>query len=820
MNRLLLLPCVLAFFACTTPSEPTRPTTVPSSTTLPGLFPLTVDGKTGQVWIDLPPADERGVHATFLYAEGLTTGLGSNPVGLDRGEMSGPWVVEFRSLGDKVLLERPNLAYRASTTNVDEQRATEESFATSVLWAGKAESDRDGVRVEITSLLVRDAHGVIGSLSGDGGSWQLDKDRSGVDPAACLAFPDNLALEARLTFTSRNPGRHVRATAPDSNAVTLTQHHSFIRLPDDGYTPRLHDPRSGAFSVGFQDYAAPLDGDLRTRFAVRHRLEKQSPRSPRSKPVEPIVYYVDRGAPEPVRSALIEGASWWAEAFEAAGFEDAYRVELLPEGVHPLDVRYNVIQWVHRSTRGWSYGNAMSDPRTGEIIKGHVSLGSLRVRQDRRLFEGLAGTEKTGTGLPDDPIQLSLARIRQLAAHEVGHTLGFAHNFTASTANRASVMDYPAPLIHVRPDGDLDFSQAYDVGIGEWDKVTVRWLYSEFSEEQEGDALDAILVEAADRGLRYHSDSDARAAGSAQPYANLWDNFADPITGLENALAVRRIALGRFGEHNLPTGQPRAELEEVLAPVYFHHRYQIDAAVKMLGGVDFDHVMAGDGAAPMAFVSAEQQARALEVLLSCLQPAELDLPDRVLDLLGPRPPGARRDREQFSGSTAPMFDSLGAANTAAEMVVSGILNPQRCARLVEQHRRDPNLPSLLSVLEDLTDAVFLDEALAARDTELRRNTQWVVVRGLIRLASNPSASFAVRTRAEGRLGRLLEEGHLSSPTDEQGFAHYQYLRFAIERYLGRRSTDESPLPAPPEAPPGSPIGTPLLFENLCGCGQH
>ena len=784
-----------------------------------GLFDLYVDPDAGRAWLVLPPPDAAGVHATFLYAEGLTTGLGSNPVGLDRGQMRGPWLVSFVALGGKVLLERQNLAFRASSDDPEERRATSESFATSVVWAAPVEErSADGrVLVEVTSLLVRDVHGVARTLERDGGAWSLDEERSAVDVRACLAFPDNLELEARLTFRGSGASSNVRSTAPDPSAVTLVQHHSFIRLPDDGYVPRAHDPRAGAFAVRFQDYAAPLDGQLGAALACRHRLQKRNPRAARSAPVEPIVYHVDRGAPEPIRSALIEGASWWAQAFEAAGFEDAFRVELLPEGAHPLDVRYNVIQWVHRSTRGWSYGNAVSDPRTGEILKGHVTLGSLRVRQDRRLFEGLAGTAETGSGGPDDPIQLALARIRQLSAHEVGHTLGFAHNFTASTFDRGSVMDYPAPLVTVRPDGELDFSEAYAVGIGSWDEVAVAWLYGEFAPEQEAAALDSILAEAAARGMRYHSDSDARPPGAAQPYANLWDNFADPVTGLENALAVRATALDRFGEANLPAGQPRAELEEVLAPLYLHHRYQVDAAVKVLGGVDYDHVLAGDGAPPARPVPAEQQRRALAALLECLAPDVLDLPEPVLGLLGARPPGSSRNREQFDGQAGPLFDPLGAAGTAASLVVDGLLQRERCVRLVDQHRRDTDLPSLEAVLEALTDTAFGQVPADERRGELACEVQTVVVRGLIRLAEDAAAAPRVRARASGRLGRLLEQGVLDVPRSEAEHAHYDALRRAIERHLSRPAPPEAGLPAPLDPPPGSPIG--LELHELCGCGQ-
>ncbi|MEC9373587.1 MAG: zinc-dependent metalloprotease, partial [Planctomycetota bacterium] len=553
---------------------------------LEGMLTLHLDDEKGAVWLETPRAEgERGVIGRYLYVEGLLTGLGSNPVGLDRGQLGETRVVALRRVGGRILVEEENLRFRAESENDDEREAVRQSFATSVLWAGEIEALSDDGRalVDFTSFIVRDAHDSAGALRRSGqGEFSLDAKRSAVEMDACLAFPENVELEAALTFSSRSPGGLVRQTAPSGDSVTLVQHHSLLKLPDDGYRTRAFDPRISSFAVEFLEYAAGLDEPIEKRFIVRHRLEKVTPGAAPSRVKEPIVYYVDRGAPEPVRSALVEGASWWAEAFEGAGFIDAYRVEVAPEGMHPLDARYNFIQWVHRSTRGWSYGGGVVDPRTGEMIKGHVSLGSLRVRQDRLIFEGLLGVEETGTGSAEDPIQLSLARIRQLSAHEVGHTLGFAHNFTASAyGGRASVMDYPAPLVRVRGDG-LDVSDAYGVGMGSWDLHAARYAYAEFDAgADEAAELERIVREGLREGLLFISDSDARPLGGAHPKAHLWDNFDDAVTGLENALAVRRIAMDRFGEGNLPDGSALALLQEVFAPVYFHHRYQVEAAVKV-----------------------------------------------------------------------------------------------------------------------------------------------------------------------------------------------------------------------------------------------
>jgi hypothetical protein len=778
-----------------------------------GMLTVYVDRRKGKVWLEVPPASKDGEVGSYIYQEGIVSGLGSNPVGLDRGQIGDARIVTLRRVGGRLLIEQPNLHFRALSEDPAERQAVRESFATSILWAGEIAAEDPGGRglVDFTPFLVRDAHDIVAKLKATGqGNWSLDAARSVVDPESCRSFPENLEIESLLTYQSAEPGSLVRQTAPTAGAITFIQHQSLVRLPDAGYKPRAFDPRAGYFGVEFKNYAAPIAAPIDVRYIARHRLEKVDPTAARSRVKKPIVYYIDNAAPEPIRSALLEGVSWWKEAFDKAGFIDAFQVKILPPDADPLDVRYNVVQWVHRATRGWSYGGGVIDPRTGEILAGHVTLGSLRVRQDRLIFEGLEGADKTGTGAPDDPVQLALARIRQLGAHEVGHSLGLSHNFAASTYGRASVMDYPAPLVGVTPDGKLDFSQAYARGAGDWDVQAIRYGYTQFApgtDEKAG--LDAIVREGLSRGLIYLTDQDARPEGSASPLAHLWDNGPDAAAGLRQELEVRRIGLAGFGEHNIAPGQPLSLLNEVLVPLYFHHRYQLEAASKMVGGLRYTYALRGDGQPPSKPVDGDAQRRALSAILDVLSPETLDLPEPVIGLLLPRPAEYNANEEMFTGLTAPAFDPLSAAATGADMAVRLLLRPERTARLVDFHRRDPSLPGLEDVLGALESKAFGGAApKSERLAEVRRTVQWVLVRRLIGLSGDPQAAPGVRSRVDAELRSL--SGRLGKGSGEDAEAAYRaFLAGEIERYLGRRAAEaQAKLPEPPAPPPGQPIGMP------------
>ena len=825
---LLSLPCVgcaAASLRAPDPAGESRlPTVAEKTTGMPrraGLWDLYFDRAGGRLLVALPAADSKGHLDEVLYVEGLRTGLGSNPVGLDRGQLGESRIIQVRRVGRRVLFVQPNLAYRARTANPRERRAVEDSFARSVLWSTAviAEDER-AILIDLTNLVIQDAHGVAARLANtEQGKFRLDKERSVVEFDACFAFPDNLELEALLTFAGEAPGDEVRSTSPDPGAVSLVQHHSFVRLPGPGYRPRRFDPRLGSFAIDFRDYAAPLDAPIDQRWIVRHRLEKVDPAVPRSPVKEPIVYYVDPGTPEPIRSALVDGARWWQEAFDRAGFVDAYRVEMLPEGAHPLDIRYNVIQWVHRETRGWSYGGGVVDPRTGEMIKGHVTLGSLRVRQDRLLFEGLGGTAKTGSGEPDDPIQLALARIRQLAAHEVGHTLGLAHNFAASSyLGRASVMDYPAPLVDVRADGELDVTNAYGVGVGAWDLHAIRYAYTQFppgaDEDQE---LARIVREGLEAGYVMASDEAARPRGSARPLASLWDNGSDAVAALERTMRVRAAALGAFGEDRIAEGQPLARLEEVFATVYLHHRFQVEATAKVVGGLAYGTAVRGAGEGTVRPLPAEQQRVALRAVLQTVEPRALDIPETTLRLLHPRPFGYPRHRELFHSGTHPAFDALGAAATAAHHSLRALLEPFRVARLVDQHRRDPSLPGYLEVLDTLERALFGQTSRTPRRRRIREVVQRVAVDRAVHLAAEGTRSTTVGAQTEHWLTGLRTRLAGARGVDEEARAHLAVLQRDLTRYLEERRWNGSTGPRPAAAPPGSPIGRPGNPHGRHGC---
>jgi len=769
-----------------------------------GYFPFYWDVRAGKIWLQIDKWDTE-----FLYTESLPAGLGSNDVGLDRGQGSGGRVVEFKRTGPRVLLIEQNYRFRAVSSDPYERHAVEDSFAQSALWGfDVAAEDGGAVLVDATNFFLRDSHNVIATLRRtQQGQFRLDATRSAFYLPRTKNFPKNTEVEVTLTFTSDEPGGFVRQVTPDPTAVTVREHQSLIELPGPGFTPRVYDPRAGYFEgAAYMDFSTPISEPIEKRFISRHRLIKKDPSAAMSEPVEPIVYYLDRAAPEPIRSALIEGASWWEQAFEAAGFKNAFRVELMPEGADPMDIRYNVIQWVHRATRGWSYGASVSDPRTGEIIKGQVSLGSLRDRQDFLIAESLLAPYEEGKPLPPALMQMVLARIRQLAAHEVGHTLGLAHNFSASTVHRASVMDYPPPTINLGADGVPDLSDAYAVGIGAWDKVAINFGYREFpAGTDEHAALNKIMNDAYTSGQRYLTDQDARPASAASPYAHLWDSGDNAVDELNRIMKVRAAALKRFGENNIRVGAPMATLEDVLVPLFLLHRYQVEAAAKVIGSVDYTFALRGDALTPNKPVSAAEQKRALDAVLATLTPSALALPESLLKMIPPRPPGYPENRELFHGRTAPVFDSLAPAEAAATHTLSFLFDADRAERLIEMHAARPDVPGFDEVVDRIFAATWKAPHQTGYNAEVQRVVNDVVLYDLMMLANNPAAATQARATAALKLNELRDWLGKQTGTDEGWRAANFYASEQIKRFLA--DPKQFDIPRPVLLPDGMPIGS-------------
>lgn len=783
---------------------------------LPGYFPLYWDARSGKIWLEIDKWSKE-----FLYVESLPAGIGSNDIGLDRGQLGASRVVRFERIGPRVLLIEPNYNFRATSQNEEERKSVREAFAESTLWGFKVEAgDGDRALVDATDFFLRDAHHVAETLKrARQGDYKLDASRSAFYLPRTKNFPKNTEVEATLTLVGENPGSWVREVVPSPEAITVREHHSFVELPGPGYKPRVFDTRAGYFGISYMDFASRVDERIFKRFISRHRLEKKDPSAAVSDPVEPIIYYLDPGVPEPIRSALLEGAGWWNQAFEAAGYRNAFQVKILPEGADPMDVRYNLIQWVHRSTRGWSYGGGVIDPRTGEIIKGKVTLDSSRLRQDYLIGEGLLAPYEKGKTPSPALLELALARVRQLAAHEVGHTLGLAHNFAASAQGNASVMDYPQPMIKLSGNDSLDVSHAYATGIGAWDKVAVAYGYQDFPDgTDERKALDGILTTAAGHGLFFISDADARPLGGAHPTAHLWDNGPNAVDELGRMMKIRAAALSRFGEENIREDEPMNTLEEVLVPIYMLHRYQVEATAKVLGGLDYRYAVRGDGQIIARMIPPAEQRRALEALLSSIKPDALVLPHRVLDLIPPPPEGYARTRETFSGRTGLTFDALGPAEAAASLTVGLILNPERDTRLMEHHMLNAQSPDLTEVIDRLVDSTWKSKSESGYRAATEQVVDNTVLFDLMSLAADEGAAAQVRAVASLKLNELKGwlNGQIKNTKDMSRRAQIAFAISQVERY--QKDPKQMNLTKPPEPPPGQPIGDVDIefFDGLVG----
>lgn len=795
--------CVLAIFLCSTFSQaqelPSIADTVAGSSKMGGYFNLYWDDSSGKMYWEIDKLDTE-----FLYQVSMGSGLGSNPVGIDRGQLRGTFVLSAKRVGPRVLLVQPNYKYRASSDNILERQAVEDAFAPSVHWGFDiVAASGSSILVDASDFFLRDARNVIGAIANRGqGTYSLDMSRSAFYLENTKTFPENVEIETMLTFTSKNAGDLVSSVAATGGAITLRQHHSIVKLPDGNFKPRLADPRIGTSGPTIQDYSTPIGEDLQIRLVAKHRLEKKDPSAARSEAVEPIIYYVDSGTPEPIKTALIEGAGWWDQAYEAAGFINAFQVMELPPGVDGQDVRYNMIHWTHRRTRGYSYGGSVMDPRTGEIIKGNVNLGSLRLRQDYLHGQGLVpGFEylETVADNNSDSVNMSLDRVRQLSAHEVGHTLGYPHNYLSSSYGRESVMDYPAPLVEITAAGKIDLSNAYIQRIGEYDKLAIRYSYEQFAPgADEKEELAKIVQESLDSGLLFMAHNNNNFVGGGHQFAGVWDNGDNLVDHLKHEIEVRRIGLESFGPELIRNGEPLSSLEYVLLPLYMHHHFQLNSAAQSIGGADYRYTVRGDGQIPFIIIDAQEQRDALETVLSTLSPDFLTLPTNILELLPP--PAFRHSQgEEFPGRTGLLFDPLGAAEGSASLSVKQILQPARMARLVAYGSMG-DYPNLEEVVDRLLEVTW-DVDIAGNDyqQQILHLVQRVTADEMMVQATSESASGEVKAVLADRLEKLaarLERLRNSS-------AHQSSVAADIRRWQ-QRPDDAVPRPAL-VLPPGDPI---------------
>jgi Met-zincin/Domain of unknown function (DUF5117) len=795
-----------------------------------GYFPLYWDERTGSMFLEIPRLDTE-----FLFTTGLSAGLGSNDIGLDRGSGGQGRIVTFQRVGPRVMLVQGNQSFRSSSKNPLERKSVEDSFAKSVLWGFTVAAETPGrLLVDATDFYLRDVTGAAGSLRP--GNYRVDRTRSAFYIPNTRNFPKNTEVDMMLTFTNEAGGGgrggggptqgpapigaaggggggggfggglfsgSVASVTPSPDAVTMREHASFVELPDNNYQPRVDDPRAGYGGLSFVDYSVPIGDSIQFRYVRRHRLQKKDPTAATGEPVKPIQYWVDSGAPEDVKKALLEGAGWWNQAFEAAGFRNAFKVDVLPEGADPMDIRYNMINWVHRSTRGWSSGGSVSDPRTGEIIKATVTLGSLRDRQDYMIFEGLLSPYEKGNERPAILYETALKRIRQLAAHEVGHTLGLGHNYYDSNKGWVSVMDYPHPLEALQEDGTIDIANAYPQHIGDWDKVTINFGYREFAKGvDESKELTKILDDAWKQDLRYFTNQDT----DIHPRVEQWSNGVNQEAELTRLMKVRRAALNRLGEHTIRAGAPTVLIEEPLVPIYMYHRYAVEGAASMIGGQDFQYAMRDDQhGTPMEWASGEAQRKAIDALAATLKPSELTIPKRLLDLIPPRPPGYGMHRELFPRTTGEGFDPVNPASIAAEVTIGFVLQPDRAARMVAQYAVDQSLPGLGEVIDKLTKATFDQVTSGTYEAEVRRAEERVLVDRVMWLAS-VAPNSQVRAIASLKLQKLATRLRAEVGRTESDLAQHTLIAADIKRFLERPTADLQKVIPPSPAPPGAPIG--------------
>lgn len=739
----------------------------------------------------------------FMMRASLAAGFGSSGLRLDRGAPGKVRIAEFRREGDRVVLLLRNKHFLA-TGDDDAVLAGTESFARSLLWSARPEEEAGGeTLVDAGDLAAADHHGIGEALLAAGeGSYAVDQARSFPLPARSRGGEDGAWLAAVLTLAGPGQGEAVRTIAPAPESLTFVQYLHLVPLPAPLMPARRYHPGSGGYGIGHFDHGQPAAAGTDVRVQPRFRLEPTANGEVR----KPVVFYVDPAIPEPVRSAVVEGGNWWRAGFAAIGLPGAYRVEVLPDGADRHDPGLNVVWWVHRAGRGWSRGAGLTDPRTGEIVTGRVLLGSQRVEQLTALAEALLAPY----GQPDQAARLraveefTLSRMRHLAAHEIGHALGFMHNYASTLHAKPSVMDYPHPRLAVGPDGEIDVSRAYSRGLGPWDLFLVEHAYRPFPAGEEEELLAGLRRRAMDEGLAYVTDADGHSPDAAHPDGVPWTMPGDALTGLDDVLEVRRVALSRFSAAVLPPGRQAGDLEERLALLYLLHRHQVTAVARLIGGARYAYAQAGDGNAGTRPVAGADQQAALARLSELLKAEHLALPAAVLDTLTPPAIRYGRTSEYLDSGAGLVFDPLSAAEAGAALVAGQVLGPARLNRAAWQHAVDASVPAVPEIIDALLDVTWRrphePAAAVPGGAAVQRAANWVLLRYLLEALQGNALHAQVRADVRQALRALARWLRLPGPGNRGDREEAAAL---IDGYLADPAgTRLDPLP---RLPPGAPL---------------